>query len=491
MSHRKRLSGLSSRSLLQIGKMIRITYFPQKIMVFHSKDVSYTDLNGKMVRLQAETGLITSTLVTGTAVLLALYPVISIAVFIGVRILSNSQSPLFIDFAVYYYAAERFLQDCSLYLPVAGECPPSIDMGNTNPQYVYPPIVVLLFVPFGVLPYLPAALVWDAFVITSLWGGILALINASDAELTMKEQVVVLGCTIGFAPVLESLLLGQTTGLLVGGLCVVGAYLLSDGRKGAISSGAITAIAVAIKPFYLPAGAYLFRNRSRFAAGLLTGLATYVSIIVVFGVNIHRKYLAVVLSRVSGNRLADIPLKEWQPVAFRPFYVFGEAETLVQILVVLVLLTVAASAYLLSESGEVDQYVFALGLLGVAISPGTTTYTLSVLVPVYLVMFIGEADRSNWTPRLLIVSILLVQVHPYTIRFLAKFGPRHVHSGLSTLRPLLPWVQPALWGTLLLLVVVLFRLSEAEGGYGVGRAHSDDERRSAEARERGPPWPSN
>jgi hypothetical protein len=67
-----------------------------------------------------------------------------------------------------------------------------------------------------------------------------------------------------------------------------------------------------------------------------------------------------------------------------------------------------------------------------------------------------ELDKTGEFPKVLVASGLLIHVHPYSVEFLSKFGPR-IYPPIELLTPAVPFLQPALYGTGLLLGYLVYR----------------------------------
>lgn len=401
---------------------------------------------------------------------LAVFPLVDVAL----QVAGVTHGVTLYDFTgAFYTAGERFLAGESLYAPVH------------NP-YVYPPVVVLGFVPFTVLPPYAAGLAWDVVSFALLAAGVRYLLVSFDVRPSRVETAGLVWCLFGFYPTLLWLKAGQVSGSLVALLCVaVGLAERSRresadaSRRRALLSGAATALAAAVKPFYATAGAYLLRDRYR----LLGAAAAVVSVVglstALVGVDTFRAYVEVLAYGKGWGVSPDPggisgPLTDWGPFMFRPLAAFGSAALAVRLALVGFVALLALASRMI-RSPDVDRAVLALGLVTVPLgSPVPDLFAVNAVIPAALVTLVVELRHDEGLAAVPVAALLLVHVHAYVLGFLAGFGYQFVPA-LRLLQPALPLLQPGVWGVFALFGLLVYRvvvplrafLGDARGAAGV------------------------
>jgi len=222
-------------------------------------------------------------------------------------------------------------------------------------------------------------------------------------------------------------------------------------------SGALTALASIPKPYYATSGAHLLRDRRRFAAAVTTGVGAVALSFLLFGIDTHLAYVDVLFS--GSDRGAVRPPDTWNAGQFRPLHVLGGFAPVVTVAVIAgtIALTLASRR---DDSPATDRLVFLLGTMAFLSVPSGVINTLALhtLLPVFVTLLVTESRRPDGRIGLVLAGLLLVQVHPYTVEFVAKFGPSVVPP-VRRLIPALPLLQPALWGTVVTFGLVVTRLT--------------------------------
>lgn len=366
-------------------------------------------------------------------------------------LLNIASGPRLTDFDTYYYSARRLLDGGSLYAD-------TVAPNGSSRRFMYPPVAILLFLPFAFLPFTAAGITWNVFSVLVLAAGVTKLLTelAADADfaLTKSRYLLVLACVVGFAPTVNWIKAGQATGVVVGGLCLSVASLLQARRTTSSSPGICASLLIpvvcSVKPYYAPSGAHLLQDSRRLGYAVLSGVTVAILGVLALGVDVHQQYLDVVLTGQS-NLVFPVPPSQWNASIYSPLYPLGDFAVAVRI--ALILATIAAVVV----AAYYQYRPIELALLGIAIIPVATPTRvdgLTALIPVYLVLLLRYWERPSLRTATL-VSILAVHVHPYTIELLAKIGPQYVPT-LEIVTPFVPFLQPALWGHLLLLFVLSF-----------------------------------
>lgn len=352
----------------------------------------------------------------------------------------------FWDFGAYGGAVVRWHAGDPLYLRT--------DDGGFHGSYLYPPVALLLFVPFAALTDpLAQRLAWVTVTTGLLWVGLQRVVTALGGDLAWWERGLFLWAMLGFQPLLLAVKMGQTAPFQAAALSFALVCLLRDDRAGGVASGALTALVGVVKLPYAPAGAHLLRDRTRFAGALLAGGGLVVFSLALFGVETHQTYLDVLRWGFEQGGDARSPAL-WMEAYFRPLAWLPAPQ------VGRVLASLAIAGAAVAHAGP-DREVFALGVAAVPLlAPLSYTYYLVALLPAAVVLLAGELERGDrGYPTVPVVAVLAAHLHAYGLKFLVDVLPRVV-PGWSTLRPVYPLLQPGLWGCALLVGLAAVRVGE-------------------------------
>ncbi len=351
----------------------------------------------------------------------------------------------YFDFGAYRVALNRWQAGESFYRR---------SDGGFHGTFLYPPIVLLLFLPFESFSHSTAGAVWDVLSLGLLWIGLQGVVRTVGYGLDWWERAGLLWLLAGFHPLLVSMKLGQMAPFL-GGLLCVGFVTLTRGeagsRSGRVLSGSLTAVVGVIKLSYAPVGAHLLRDRVRFFAALVTGLCLAGVSVLLFGIQPHRTYLEVLawgIGRGTGSR----PPTLWLPPYYRPLHWLPGAQLVRG-------LAVAGVIGAVVRGRPADhRIVFALGLTAFPLlTPLPYTYYFVALLPAVIILLAEEhrRDGRRWVP---VLGLLLVHLHAYGLKFMVDVLPT-VFPPMRILSPY-PIFQPGLWGNLLLFGVAFHRTIE-------------------------------
>lgn len=346
----------------------------------------------------------------------------------------------FWDFGAYSGAVERWQAGESLYVR---------SDGGYHGSYLYPPVVVLLFVPFvAFVPTEWAAVAWALVSLALLWAGVVAVVEALVGRRSWPERVGLLWLLLGFQPLLFGLKMGQTAAFMTGMLCIAFVALDRGDRAGYLS-GAATAVVGVVKFAYAPVGAHLLADRRRFLGAVAVGTGLLAASLALFGVASHREYLDVLAWGVTQGGVARSPAL-WLPAYYRPLGLVDGALWL------RVAASLAVAGYALCAR-DADREVFALGVAAFPlVTPLAYTYYFVALVPAAAILIAGELARDGY-PAVPTLGLGLVSVHAYGL------------LGLVTLLSSTPvaaypnayfLAQPGLWGDLLLAGTAAVRVGE-------------------------------
>lgn len=367
----------------------------------------------------------------------------------------------FYDFGAYMGALERWHAGESLYKQTAD--------GGYAGRYLYPPIALLLFVPFEEIPFYGAGLLWEEFSLMVLWIDLQLVLADYGLDPRPFERGLLLWVLIGFQPLWFAFKHGQVA-IFLGAMLFLALAALERGeqrggdgsgfatdRSVSLSrpaSGALTSVAAAVKLTYLTAGAHLLCDRDRLLGAIVAGGAIVGISLAVFGVDTHLRYVDVLrwgIESGSGSRSPRLMTVAY----YRPLYVVQDVATLVRGLGIAVIAGLALAA----TSGDADRETFALGVAAVPLlAPQSYTYTFVSLLPAIVALLAVEFEHDG-RPLIPVVALLLLHVHAYGLMILVDVLPRWVAFG-GTLDAVLGVSQPGLWGNLLLVGLAALRVAE-------------------------------
>lgn len=206
--------------------------------------------------------------------------------------------PLAWDFRAYLHAADLFLSG----EPFVGVSPP---IGNG--EFVYPPIVIGMFLPYVAFPNVTSAffvqlVIMGTFCLATGWL-IISVIERHSGPLERLDKLLIyLFCIASTYPVIV-LGQGQVDPLLLFTLSL--AFLMEERGK-QILSGVLFAIPAIVKLFPALFGVWLVRKRSWLAlkSAVLTGLSAVTVSILAFGIDRNLNYAWFILTERS--RIRDL-----------------------------------------------------------------------------------------------------------------------------------------------------------------------------------------
>jgi hypothetical protein len=195
------------------------------------------------------------------------------------------------DLGSYVLAARRLLAGSSIYPDPVTYAPGPFD------QYVYPPPVILVFVPFAVIPFDVARVLW----LVLLCGVAVLLLARLIRPLPQSARWWAAAAYVLFFPLLWDIQLGNVT--------LVTLYLCMrawDARERWPLAGVLAAAGIGVK--LLPASLFLFfavASRWRILAAL--AVAALVIVVVTWPVVGHEwpTYLAVLQKRLAGSAAGE------------------------------------------------------------------------------------------------------------------------------------------------------------------------------------------
>ncbi|MFC7132527.1 MULTISPECIES: glycosyltransferase family 87 protein [Salinibaculum] len=370
----------------------------------------------------------------------------------------------FNDFSAYTGGLARWTEGGPLYMEQ--------ENGGYHGEYLYPPVTVLLFYPFGTLGFKTGAILFGVTSIVLLWVGLEAVARVLGYRLRIWERLGLLVAIFAFQPVIRNFRWAQTATFLTGLLALAfyaqerGAAaesLYADRELGGrtraafrYGSGALTTLGSSFKLFFATSGAHLLRDRKRFAGAIATAGALAVASLAVFGVETHLTYLDVLLWGKGWGDTEAVYLWDTS-AAYRPLHIFGGLGLYLKVLGILGVIALA----LLTrddDSAAARHTTFALGVAVVPLfAPQADSHDLVVMVLPAVIMLAHELDRPDGHAWIPVLSVLLVHFHRYALELL-KHPPGSI--SVETARNLAPYLQPGMWATFLLVGIAAYRVAE-------------------------------
>lgn len=382
---------------------------------------------------------------TGLAVAFACFLLAYPALDAWLRALDIAPPFVFWDFGAYGGAVERWLANEQIYERNAD--------GGFFGTYLYPPIVLVLFRPFAQMPY--GALAWAVSSLLFLWAGLVAVVQTLTRRLSWPERALGLWLLVGFQPVLLNFKMGQTGAFMAGLLCLAFVAMeRGDERRGArLASGATTGVVGVVKFAYAPVGAHLLADRDRFVAAVAAGLGVVALSLLLFGLPIHQRYLEVLAWGVGQGEVARSPAL-WQAPYFKPLGALGAGA---------LWLRVAGSAVVAGYAllaRDADREVFALGVAAFPLlTPLGYTYYLVALLPAAAILVHGEFVHDG-RPVVPLLGLVFASLHSYGTFGVTRSLPEVVPWLVEAFPDVYFYLQPGLWGCLLLAGTALVRVAE-------------------------------
>ena len=354
---------------------------------------------------------------------------------------------------VYYHAGRTLLAGGDPYAVT----PPA----HPSFSYIYPPLVLVAFVPH-VLTGSPLGAYLLQTLVNLATAGVLAVVlvralAAADVTLERRDRLLVGGVVVASIHSIPVLVMGQVN-LQLALAIAVGAGLLERGRE--TGAGVAFALAAAVKLFPAVVGLWLLRLRSwrAVATAVATGLGTIVAGAAVFGFGPTRTFFTAV---VPGERQAGAFTGGLDPSTMfvtirRPLAALlpglGADALALLALAILVPLVLAASRDVSSEVGR--SLALLATLLGTLLYLPLEPFYYSLLYyPLILVLYRVEPGRSR---RLLLVGTVVLSMvvsYPSVERLLAvlPLAPDTTAALDAVARGVFSVAQPPLIGALLLL----------------------------------------
>jgi len=367
----------------------------------------------------------------------------------------NTTPFVYYDFGVYSGAVEGWLAGDEIYTQA--------ENGGYRGSYLYPPVTLVFFYPFGAVEdFYSAGTLLGAFSLVMLWLALDAVAGELGYDLQLWERLLLLGLLFGFQPAMFDFKMGQV-GTVLAATLAFGFYAHERHRRTgsrfyACLSGALTTVGSGFKLFYATSGAHLLRDRRRLGAALATAGALAVASVLLFGVPAHRTYLDVL---AWGKGWGEVPKSPelWGPAYYRPLYILREGAILARALGLLAVigLTLAARR---AEGDVPARATFALGLAVVPLfAPEAYTQDLVVMLVPAVILLAVELQRDG-LPAVPVGAVFLLHVHAYGTRLLVDPPGWLPLDGAVGWLAANGWLQPGMWATFLLVGLAGARVAE-------------------------------
>jgi len=198
------------------------------------------------------------------------------------------------DFQAFYFAAERVLDG----EPFVGRPPPT----GFNTAWVFPPIVVVYFIPLSLLQPWPVAYAFHVgtIIVVSIVATVILrrLLSQTGITLTLKEMILFAAAVIFNPFAITNIAQGQMNMHVV--LCILAGVYWSQ-TDDEYRSGVAFAAAALIKLWPAVLGLWLLWRRQWRAVGaaIITGVSGIILGAVLFGTSATRQWITVITARRS------------------------------------------------------------------------------------------------------------------------------------------------------------------------------------------------
>ena len=344
----------------------------------------------------------------------------------GIAISANefASSPE-LDFQAYYFAGQAVL-DGEAFVG------PAIKEGSflTDKEYVYAPITVFVFVPFGALPSWQIGYLLNVGLLTAVFYLIgrlnLEYLEGRGVALERVDRWLVLGFCLFSGHAILGVYRGNVDPIML--LLIAGGFLAVE-RGDQLRGGALWAVAALFKLFPAFLGIWLLYRRAyrAIAAAIVVGLGGLAAGVLVFGIDAHVRFFEFILeerSRAPAFEGGLDPTYKWFTVR-RPLSQIAAVPG--NLLFVLSAAVVAPVVYVLyrdadSETDRLVAFFATMAALLISVVPSTLNYVTYLFFPLVALLYLLEDRRAR---RLLVTGLILVSVpvYPQEIALLVDIAP--------------------------------------------------------------------
>lgn len=231
----------------------------------------------------------------GPRAVLAVGVLAGVVTAVGIPLVRPAQVGIATD--VYHHAATAALAGGDFYAVTPPDHP--------RYSYRYPPIVVLVFVPYGLAGSVGAHASQTVLNLLAVaWIGWLSVrtVESAGIDLTHLDRVLVVGFAVGSTATATNLVMGQINPILAAGIAFGGATLVREpssppgSLERTVAAGAAIGLAALVKPFLAVVGVWLLLRRAWMAVATAVAVGTLGlgAGVLVFGPEVTVTYLTTV-----------------------------------------------------------------------------------------------------------------------------------------------------------------------------------------------------
>jgi hypothetical protein len=211
------------------------------------------------------------------------------------------------DFRAFYHASQLALQGEDF----VGVAPPGV---TSYASWVYPPIAVLLFIPFALLNnWLAAFVVWNVInigIAVAIGQSIFNMIQEQNPFVDIRDRILIIACLVIGPPAIFNLVQGQTNFVVLG--CIFYGFLAVE-RGHSVRAGAAYAIAATIKLWPVLFGVWLLYKRDYLSiiAAIIAGIGLQLLGVLLFGIESYVALIEIIVNdRASTGTISLVYLLE-------------------------------------------------------------------------------------------------------------------------------------------------------------------------------------
>lgn len=333
------------------------------------------------------------------------------------------------DFSGYYYGSKYLLENSNPYF----------GGGSLFTSYVYPPIVLILFLPFTILTFQTAEIVWTILSLIFLLSSLYLLSKIFELRFFSSLNLFLMSLVFISFPSKFSLGMGQIN-MLVLMLLVISLWFLKQKRE--FASGVLLGVSLAIKlfpvllPVYFIVDSCLRRNdreRWKVSLGIFASLLISVLLVLIFvPPKIYSEFISVLSSLVSSWKL------DYYNQSFAGFTgrSFGTGEFANVLKLILSGVVVFTAFFAVIKNKQKDFLITALKF-GTLITASLLINTFSwqhhfvwLIIPFYVAFFYLKTNRFEKKYfAVLFVSYFLISINFANPQILPAISQSHVFFG--------------------------------------------------------------
>jgi hypothetical protein len=315
------------------------------------------------------------------------------------RMVRSGQSNILYDLSAQYRAQQEFA--------------PNVHIRQAALPYNHPPFEALLFLPFTLLPYVPAYLLWN-FLNVMMVAASLMLLRRQFSEIANLSPAFLGLAAAGFLPVAGAFIQGQDSILLM--FLFVVALTSMEKRQDA-TAGAALAAGLFKFNLVLPMVFILAARRWRLLLGFapVAALLGGISLAMVgwHGAIGYGRFLFHLETTGAGGSIvgADMPNLRGIIATLTGQHL---GTSLMPITIACSAVVILIAWWRIRSIRDSIRFTFALATVAtILVSYHTLTYDLSLLLPVVLLLFAApgwESGRQSHTDTILLVLLYLAPV---------------------------------------------------------------------------------